>query len=261
MRQKTLLNLDEYSEVLHEWGTVPFTSVAIVKGEQRCPVTHPALVLADVWPGLDIMCYCEPSADFSTVFKSACLDGRAGSTKCYERQAVPTLYLGVINGYKVCGERGGDPFRNSKRPIVSNKGTMVCPRDTVPCDDSVFKKTVTEEEVLADPEHPVNFLICAEQVEDCPITNFDLSYNEAADNLIISIHKRATNLPLLKFKLSEEQPCLKGSYYPGDSSNYFQDEIRKGMAKCPATKFETIVDPRYKEVTGGYSIAKEVFEE
>lgn len=98
MRKETLLNLDEYNEIVHEWDTVPYTSVAIVKAEDSCPGTHPSLMIYDVWPGLEIVCYCEPSADYETVFGEQCEDDRASSTKCNERDAIPTMYMGVLNG-------------------------------------------------------------------------------------------------------------------------------------------------------------------
>ena len=34
MRKNVLLNLDEYGEVVHEWGTAPFISVGIVRGDE-----------------------------------------------------------------------------------------------------------------------------------------------------------------------------------------------------------------------------------
>ena len=97
MRQQTLLNLDEYNEIVHEWDTRPFTEVAIVKAEDPCPPSHPALLIYDNWPGLDIMCHCEPSADFETVYHSMCEEERAESTKCTDREAIPTLYMGILN--------------------------------------------------------------------------------------------------------------------------------------------------------------------
>ena len=67
MRKKVLLNLDEYGEVFHEWGTAPFTSVGIVQGNEQCPATHPEMVLYDSWPGLEIACYCDNSTDLESV--------------------------------------------------------------------------------------------------------------------------------------------------------------------------------------------------
>ena len=104
------MNLDEYDELKHEWETVPYTSVGIVTADEPCPATHPSLVLCDVWPGKEVACYCEPSADFSSVVGDRCLDEREASTKCATRAAIPTMYLGVVNGFKVCGERGGRSF-------------------------------------------------------------------------------------------------------------------------------------------------------
>ena len=138
MREETLLNLDEYHEIVHEWDAIPYVSVAIVKAEDRCPVSHPSLLIYDSWPGLEIKCYCEPSAEFKTVYGVACLDGRADTTKCITRDAIPTLYMGVLNGQKVCGERGGASFKNAKRPIDQGNGYLKCPADTVPCDEDVF---------------------------------------------------------------------------------------------------------------------------
>ena len=119
---------------MHEWDTIPFTSVAIVKAEDQCPILHPTLVITDTWPGLDIMCYCEPSADFDTVYRSFCEEERAASTKCKNRDAIPTMYLGVLQGQKVCGKHGGTSFKKAQRPVDQGNGYLLCPAGTVPCD-------------------------------------------------------------------------------------------------------------------------------
>ena len=72
MREKTLLNLDEYSELVHEWDTSPYISVALVKAEDPCPASHPSLMFYDNWPGLDVMCYCEPSAEHESISRTGC---------------------------------------------------------------------------------------------------------------------------------------------------------------------------------------------
>ena len=51
--------------------------------------------------------------------------------------------MGVLNGQKVCGERGGDAFKKVKRPIdESGKGYLWCPAGTIPCDDSIFPERI-----------------------------------------------------------------------------------------------------------------------
>lgn len=70
-------------------------------------------------------------------------------------------------------------------------------------------------------------MICAETTDQCPITSLEIEYNEVADDLRISYEKRATSLPILKVKLSSDQPCLKPSYFPADESKFFDDEIRQ----------------------------------
>jgi len=98
MRTQTLLNLDEYNEIVHEWNTVPYVSVALVNAKDPCPNSHPALMFYDNWPGLDIMCYCEPSANYDSVYRVACQDERLETTKCSTREAIPTMYYGILHG-------------------------------------------------------------------------------------------------------------------------------------------------------------------
>lgn len=139
------------------------------------------------------------------------------------------MYLGVLNNYKICGKRDGDPFYKAKRPIVDAQDKLNCPEGTVPCDDSVFTEDVpvAKAEVLADKEHPARYLICAETTDQCPITRLQIGYNEVADDLFVSYQKQAIALPIIKVKLSPEQPCLKPSFYPEDGSKFFEDEIRQ----------------------------------
>ena len=127
----------------------------------------------------------------------------------------------------------------------------------VVCTDCIRKDAV-----LADPKHPANFVTCVENLEQCPITNLSINYNEAGESLGIHFTRRATNLPLLKFKVSEDKPCLRPSYYPGSTDTLFIDEIRKSMTPCPVNDyFDTLTDPRYELISGGFTIPKQTFEE
>ena len=100
-----------------------------------------------------------------------------------------------------------------------------------------------------------------ENLEQCPITSLSISYDEVGESLGISFNRRATNLPLLKFKVSEDKPCLRPSYYPGSEETFFEDEIRKSMTPCPVNDyFDTLTDPRYELISGGFTIPKETFE-
>lgn len=96
----------------------------------------------------------------------------------------------------------------------------------------------------------------------CPITSFDIGYDDLNEELIVSYQKKATNLPILKVKMSEDRPCLKPSYYPGDESDFFEDEIRKHMSPCLASDyFDSVYDSRYSRVPGGFKVQKSTFEE
>lgn len=66
----------------------------------------------------------------------------------------------------------------------------------------------------------------------------------------------------MKLKLFDDDPCLRPSYYPQDADHFFTDEIRKTMAPCPKSEyFDTLTDPRYKLIPGGYTLSKDIFEE
>jgi len=113
------------------------------------------------------------------------------------------MYYGAINGHKICGARGGRAFKNAQRPQDNGSGILECPTDTLPCDDNVFTNTtVTVDQVLADPGHAANFVICAQEQKNCPITSIDINYDWTSEKFSIRTKKRATNLPLINFKLS-----------------------------------------------------------
>ena len=66
----------------------------------------------------------------------------------------------------------------------------------------------------------------------------------------------------MKVKLFDNQPCLRPSYYPLDSDHFFTDEIRRTMTPCPKSEFfDTLTDPRYTLVPGGYTLSKGLFED
>ena len=127
----------------------------------------------------------------------------------------------------------------------------------VVCTDCIRKDAV-----LANSRHPANFVTCVEKLEQCPITSISISYDEVQEALALSFSRRATNLPLLKFRISEDKPCLRPSYYPGSLDKLFIDEIRKTMTPCPVNDyFDTLTDPRYQLIPGGFTIPKQTFEE
>ena len=116
MRDKILINLGEYNEIKREWETKPFTEMLTVKSTDSCPYSHPVLVAFDEWPGLDIMCSCTSDAEFDSVYGEKCSGERGETSKCKTLQAAPTIYLPIIEGYKVCGKRGGKAFKDVTRP-------------------------------------------------------------------------------------------------------------------------------------------------
>ena len=116
MRSNVLLNLAEYHELKREWESVPFVSLLTISGADNCPWTHPVLVAFDEWPGLNVACSCTSDAENSSVYGAPCTDARADDAKCKTLEAIPTLYLGVLDGYKICGKRGGVAFKSAIRP-------------------------------------------------------------------------------------------------------------------------------------------------
>ena len=208
------------------------------------------------------MCYCEPSAEYSSGYNKDC-GYTKGSTKCFEREAIPNMFLGSLEGYKICATRGAKPFKIAQRPVDIGGGILGCPTDTFACDEDVFtNKTVTVDQVLADPEHKANFMVCAGRLDQCPITTMDIVFNQDLGRFSITTTKRAVNLPLMSFKLSQEQPCLSPTHWSGDQSNLFVDEVRKTVSPCPENEyFEDVkLDPRYQLIPGGYEINSGRFE-
>ena len=116
--------------------------------------------------------------------------------------------------------------------------------------------------MLADPIHPANFMVCAQKEDQCPITSIEVVYKESEDKFSITTNKKAVNLPLMSFRLSQDQPCLSPAFWSGDQSNLFVDEVRKTMSPCPDSEyFEGVIyDPRYTLVPGGLLINTGKFE-
>lgn len=90
----------------------------------------------DEWPGLEIACSCTSDAGFSSQYGTACVDERAVTTKCKTLNALPTLFLSVLDGFIVCGKRGGKSFNSAIRPQLGDNDMLACPAETVPCDPS-----------------------------------------------------------------------------------------------------------------------------
>ena len=61
------------------------------------------------------------------------------------------MYLSVLNGFKVCGDRFADPFYKVQRPVENGNGQLICPEGTLPCDETIFETPILKSEALADP--------------------------------------------------------------------------------------------------------------
>ena len=257
MREAILLDLDEYSEIKTEWETRPFTELTMVPQEQYCPSKFPTLVAWDNWPGLDVMCFCNSDSRYPSTIGTKCEGDRAATTRCSTREALPTLYLGVLDGYKICGRRGAQQFSEAVRPQEGADGNIKCPSGTVPCDPDAFKTPVFKDGLLEDVNHKAHSVTCVESVEFCPITFALLRYNKDVDPYpILKYSKLAGNLPILKMKVSADQPCLRPSYYNAEKSLFFKDEIRKQMSPCPKSEyFDTLTDPRWIQIPGDYAVS------
>ena len=118
---------------------------------------------------------------------------------------MPTIYLGILDGYKICGKRGGMQFRKAIRPVEFRDGSIKCPQNTVPCDKSAFETPVFKDGLLEDLNHKAHFVICTENPEWCPITNFLLRFDpKSGDPPTLKYSKLASNLPILKMKMSAD---------------------------------------------------------
>jgi len=126
--------MGEYNELQREWDTRPFIEMMTIRSSESCPFTHPVLVAFDEWPGLEIKCSCTSDSLFESVIGEACAGERAETSKCKTLPAVPTMYLGIINRYKVCGKRGGKAWRDVTRPVIGANEVVYCPKGTMPCD-------------------------------------------------------------------------------------------------------------------------------
>ena len=74
--------------------------------------------------------------------------------------------------------------------------------EAVEIEEEKCTECISKETVLADPEHPANFVMCTDQLDQCPITGISLKFSEEKQNLEIGFSRKASNLPLLKFKIS-----------------------------------------------------------
>lgn len=111
--------------------------------------------------------------------------------------------LNKLNGHKICGKRGGVSFLNAVRPISSapKNGKISCPDGFEPCDPK------------GNPEFTICRPVAVNGTDFCPITNVVFSQDFSKLNFT----KKGDAMPMMKFKLSQEQPCLDPSLLPATS--------------------------------------------
>lgn len=132
------------TQIKEEWSKLPFVDIKAVKlnltaGIIDCPADYPSEVLQSYWAGMTWACNCNAKTLYSrrikprvdgtylpddwsdkkpnryTSFKKnsfrmdrACRRGRkSGENGCDNSWAEPAIVMNNLNGYKLCGKRGG----------------------------------------------------------------------------------------------------------------------------------------------------------
>jgi len=125
-------DLSYLNQITDDWTTLPFVKLYVMPARnetlnktENCPTEYPDEVFYTVWPGTYKYCDCENSAKIylQEDCKVASLITPEG---CIEQPAHAPVTLSDLNGFKVCGVRGGTNFLNAKRAIASPNGNLTC---------------------------------------------------------------------------------------------------------------------------------------
>lgn len=100
-----------------DWTKTPFVSPIIVSSKDDCPATHPEPMIYDIWMGLIENCFCQDGSELEgTRGEGNCKAKAANSPYCRSRPSINPVLRNNIDGWKICGKRGGEDFLNTKRP-------------------------------------------------------------------------------------------------------------------------------------------------
>ena len=125
------VDLSYLYQVQQDWETQPFVDV-VVTSNTTCPASHQHEVFYDYWPGSSIFCDCLKH-NGKIKMNVPCKTGKhADNKKCFNVRPMSPIIQAQLNGYRVCGARGGDPFVNATRGISLTQGGL-CPSGYKSC--------------------------------------------------------------------------------------------------------------------------------
>ena len=165
------------SDLIRSWDYKPFVD-AIVTSAATCPATHPEDLVWDMWPGTVGHCDCLQREEDRSYFLSIYCErgdgdkneGEHESEDCHERHGLAPIIQNRFGGFRYCGRRSTQSFRDMVRPEMKSDGIYQCPTSYEPCNPEFFGRP-----------NGYQYVVCYKSGENlkqsvCPIT--DIKFDE-----------------------------------------------------------------------------------
>jgi hypothetical protein len=150
--------------------------------------------------------------------------------------------LGKFYSYKICAKRYGAPFNKVTRPsnALSNPE---CPMGHQTCGTgSVNKVTCAPKDHLC----PINDIVITDSISNVPS-----GYQTAMldQGYVVAFSNKSSNLPIVRLKLTEEQPCVNPTEYSASTSRKLYALLNQSSYNNCYTKLaDAYNDPRYSKI-------------
>jgi hypothetical protein len=150
--------------------------------------------------------------------------------------------LNKFYSYKICAKREGDPFYRSAKP-TKKFGTTSCPSGYEICG-------------TGQPDHQS----CVRANHPCPINDIVISKSTSAvvegysqvmldEGWSVTYTSQSTGLPVVRMKLTEEQPCADPTQYAASVGRYLYKLLKQtSYYSCKSKIADSYTDPRYDKI-------------
>lgn len=224
------------NDFIDNWSLKPLVDIQVTK-EDYCPKGFENLVERD-WPGTNVGCYCNQfSQKHRGLHVGSCTQNQT-EDRCTSVTSLRPRPMTKFYAYNICGKRQGDNFVHAERPNEAGQ----CPSGYNKC----INGTTT------------NNVICT--TENCPITDFKVvgardpmpsGYTslELSDGNKIAFTNSSDNLPVVRFRLTEEKVCADKTQYAKSNGRPLYKLIRtSSYSSCSNKIGGTYTDDRYKYI-------------
>lgn len=153
------------------------------------------------------------------------------------------MSLSKFYSYKICGKREGEPYYRAYKPTSTVGGGSKCPNGYKVCG-------------TGQPDHQS----CVRDNHLCPLNDIIISeststvqegYSQAMldGGMSVTFSSQSTGMPIVRMRLTEEQPCADPTQYTASRGRYLYRLLRQtSYYSCSHAIADSYTDSRYDKI-------------